>query len=571
MGARTRLAVVAAAGAIVTAAALSSATTPPSAHAMPNPHAVPAGYKRVVDDTGTISVAVPESWTYIDTAPDEFGDGARYPTISASPALGETMCSECSPMPQLPELHFWVEPYRESALEGYCGDPGAVPFDNGRFTGYRINDTGCDAAVDEVHAHHVSGALTAHLSFIYWSAGPRPDGIQPVGGMDNSRQTFDVILGSFDWTGSPIPDLGPSQPPPPTQGNLPPAIVDPSDSLYFYGEFWSVPRLGREPVRGSGCGSQGQIGDTIPDGLWAGFVTDLDVTGSGGAVGIDLLCIFFGESAQAVRDEGTANIINDEADYLVVNNATRVRSLPTPPSMVLRESFESADGSCTEATPGSFVEPGPRPDIQAWIRVHEGHVTWVLWGCGLGSGPSQPPSTGNLPPAFPDLNASPPSVWPYGEFWNVPQLGTEPVRGSGCGASGQIGATIPDGLWAGFISYDGPTDVFWIDLLCIFYGESAQAVIADGTANIVSREPDYLIVNNNEQRRRAPNNVQVVANSWLDDGGRCVEYGWTAAGPDQSHFAPAASMFDTQAWIRIHDGAVTWILWGCDTGWTPGG
>ncbi len=55
---------------------------------------------------------------------------------------------------------------------------------------------------------------------------------------------------------------------------LPPAVVDPRSPIWPYGPFWNVPQLGSEPVRGSGCGSQGQIGDVIPDGLWAGYVTN---------------------------------------------------------------------------------------------------------------------------------------------------------------------------------------------------------------------------------------------------------------------------------------------------------
>ena len=57
-------------------------------------------------------------------------------------------------------------------------------------------------------------------------------------------------------------------------GSPPPAVVDPGAPLWPYGPFWNVPQLGSEPVRGTGCGSQGQIGDVIPDGLWAGYVTN---------------------------------------------------------------------------------------------------------------------------------------------------------------------------------------------------------------------------------------------------------------------------------------------------------
>lgn len=361
--------------------------------------------------------------------------------------------------------------------------------------------------------------------------------------------------------------------PPPTDPNLPPAVVDPGESLYFYGGFEDVPKLGEEPVRGTNCGAGGQIGDVIPDGLWAGYVEALEFDAAGaGTVGIDLLCIFFGDSARAVAAEGTANILSHDPDYLIVNNNERVRTLPTAPSLVLRESVVSGDNSCVEASPGSFVEPGPRPDTQAWIRVAGGAVTWVLWGCGpFGAAPAE------LPPAFP-ISSLPEGqgLWPYGEYWNVPQLGTEPVRGSGCGASGQLGDTIPDGLWAGYVAYDQGGDVFWVDVLCIYAGATADAIRAEGTANIVSDEPDYLIVNNNERRRQVANNLHFTLSSVLLFDGRCLTgSGLGVLTPDDLRAMTNGQLYgdgntvpllypNLQAWIRIHEGAVTWIAWGCD-------
>lgn len=507
---------------------------------------VPDGYKRIVDDTGTISVAVPQSWA-VETTPRPF---EGFPEISAGPGRTPALCSECSQGWQLPVLRFFATPYEEVTTPGEdCHGGDVVAYDDGRFVGYRINNTGCDAVVDEVVAGHVDGALTAHLSFVYASVDA-----EPVLDRAEAEQVFDVILRTFDWTGTPYPDL-PDQPPP----------ASPVIPQWPYDEFHDVPQLGSEPVRGSGCGSQGQIGDTIPDGVWAGFATV-----NGGAVKIDVLCIFYGESAEAVRSEGSANIINDEPDYLVVNNSERVRVAPTAMGIELRDSVIMAPGECVAADDVYSDHSGnsPDPERQAWIHIHNGEVKWIVWGCSA-FGDAAP--SGNLPAALPDPNTAEGSVWPYGEFWNVPQLGTEPVRGSGCGGEGQIGDTIPDGLWAGYVAYDPDDDSFWIDLLCIYFGESAQAVLAEGTANVVSNEPDYLIVNNSDQRRQAPNNLRVVAGSWLNEEGRCVEGGRAWAASNEGHLTPEGLMYDTQAWIRVHDGAVTWILWGCDTGWTPGG
>ena len=154
--------------------------------------------------------------------------------------------------------------------------------------------------------------------------------------------------------------------------SLPPAVVDPRSPIWPYGPFWNVPQLGSEPVRGSGCGSQGQIGDVIPDGLWAGYVTKETTP----AVEIDLLCIFTGAAAQHVVSEGTATVVNDELDYLIVNNSTRTRSMPAAPGIALLDSVVS-DGECV----GGVVGPhNPDPPRQAWVRIDGGQVTWILWG-----------------------------------------------------------------------------------------------------------------------------------------------------------------------------------------------
>jgi hypothetical protein len=177
--------------------------------------------------------------------------------------------------------------------------------------------------------------------------------------------------------------------------------------------------------------------------------------------------------------------------------------------------------------------------------------------------------SGALPPAFGITE------FDLAEFWNVPQLGSEPVRGSGCGANGQLGDVIPDGLWAGYIDYDPTDDVFSIDVLCIYYGETADAVRAEGTANIVHDEPDYLIVNNSERRRQAANNLRAVLPFTLLADGRCLDFGQLIVEPSQLREMSPEQLYgdegyggllypQNQAWIRIDGGAVTWIAWGCD-------
>jgi hypothetical protein len=417
-----------------------------------------------------------------------------------------------------------------------------VPFESASFVGVRRNGVGCDMWVDEVLASEVSGALNIRVSMIY--AGPIGSE-QPVVPVEEAQALFDAMLQRIEWTGSPYPSA------PAT--DLPPARPsDPASSVWTYGPFWNAPQLGEEPVRGSGCGSQGEIGDVIPDGLWAGYVTNESTP----TISIDLLCIFTGPAAGQVISEGTANIVNNEPDYVVVNNNTRLRAAPAAPGIVLRDST-TVDGECVVSPTAAH---NPDPPRQAWVRIDAGQVTWILWGCGFPAR-SAAPEPANLPPAYPDYSDGVGSVWPYGSFRNVPQLGSEPVRGSGCGASGQLGPTIPDGLWAGFVTgYDATNNSLGIDVLCIFEGDTAQTVLTEGTViDVVNNEPDYLVINNSTQVRTMPSGLAAIILGEVASDGQCVE--GTHLSPEAvNEIAPRSAV---QAWIRIDGGVVTWIFYGC--------
>jgi hypothetical protein len=409
------------------------------------------------------------------------------------------------------------------------------PFDDGTLVGYRqLIEECCAGGPFEIVVANVRGSEAYTLNVLIDYGDTREAA---------EAALFDVILSTVE----PLSGAAPVAPPP----DLPPANPGSEAALWPYGAFWNVPRLGAEPVRGSGCGSQGQIGDVIPDGLWAGFVSGEGTP----TIGIDLLCIFSGASAEYVLGEGTANIINDNPEYVVVNNNPRVRTLPAAPGIVLRDSA-LVGGECVEAV---GVVHEPEPDRQAWIRVVDGAVSWILWGCGFPTGPADPqPSL--LPPAYPDYSDGVGSVWPFVQFWNVPQLGSEPSRGSGCGASGELGDTIPDGLWAGFVTgYDAANNTLGIDVLCIFAGDTAQAVLAEGTANIISADPEYLIVNNNTRVRTMPSGLAAIITGEVGPDGQCVE--GTHNSPEAVDLI--AGLTTKQAWIRIADGVVTWIFYGC--------
>jgi hypothetical protein len=173
-----------------------------------------------------------------------------------------------------------------------------------------------------------------------------------------------------------------------------------------------------------------------------------------------------------------------------------------------------------------------------------------------------------------------PGLWPYGDFHDVPQLGAEPVRGSGCGADGSIGEVIPDGLWAGTLGYVPNDDPWEINLVCVYFGEEAQRIISTGTANVVdAADPDYVVVDNNPRTRAAPNRAEAIETSFADvrTDGRCLGPGASAGrSPGDDHVVFAPGQFELwystthQAWVRIDGGAVTWIRFGCDSELWPG-
>ena len=355
--------------------------------------ASPEGFIRVTDDTGTISVAVPESWD-VRTGRFNVGhDGVGFPAIEASTAFDPPACDECSEAPHLPNFRVFASPYRPAETTSGCaGDGNALPFDNGAFVGHRMNGVGCDAAVDEVVASEIGGNLNISVAMVYSSVDMTPD-------LDaaESAPIFEVMLDSIAWTGSPYP-AGPTEP-----------VVFP------YATFGDVPRLGNEPVRGTGCGADGSIGDVIPDGIWAGFV---DVPAPGERLSVDLLCIFTPESAPGVLAGGTATILvpnggtEPDVNYLVVNNNERERSVPASPAIEYRDAIFDGD-QCVE---GSLLSDIDHTGYQAWINIEGGAATWVIWGCDwFGSGDA--PTAGDAPtpapaPTPPPAPTAPPATAP---------------------------------------------------------------------------------------------------------------------------------------------------------------
>ena len=157
------------------------------------------------------------------------------------------------------------------------------------------------------------------------------------------------------------------------------------------------------------------------------------------------------------------------------------------------------------------------------------------------------------------------TLWPFGSVYDVPQYGSEPVRGSGCGADGSIGEMIPDGLWAGYL-YPGDSGRIEMDLACVYFGQTAEDVVAGGGKVVLEHGPDFVVVNNNP-RTRALNDagsVMFLTEVYDDHSCRVVdyhEYMYPGFGAD---LVPGVF-----AWVRVDNGDITWITYDCGSGANP--
>ena len=111
--------------------------------------AVPAGFVQLVDDSQTISMVVPNTWTDIDTTPFVNDDGTQAPKIEAATNIQAFRDTFDAPGAVLAEIPFTLDPtafITESGLDaGLCTSNVIEPFNNGPFTGNIGRWTGCGA------------------------------------------------------------------------------------------------------------------------------------------------------------------------------------------------------------------------------------------------------------------------------------------------------------------------------------------------------------------------------------------------------------------------------------------
>lgn len=168
--------------------------TPPSSPATAGDgFFMPADWTAIVDDTNTISVAVPDAWVDIDTAPDSNPDGTLAPRIGAATNLDvftETF--------DAPGVLFRAVPYTanneaamtESDRTAGCRHRHLRPYDDGAFVGLRAVWSSCGAT--GAPERHLIVASPASHSFTF---------IVEITTIDEDETaTLDSIVRSFNFT-----------------------------------------------------------------------------------------------------------------------------------------------------------------------------------------------------------------------------------------------------------------------------------------------------------------------------------------------------------------------------------
>lgn len=178
-------------------------TTPPPAT---GEFVLPADWTTLVDDTNTISVAVPNTWTDTDTAPDSNPDGTLAPRIGAATDLDifiETF--------DAPGVLFRAVPYTgdnqgemtQSGLTSGCRRKVVQPYDDGAFVGLRGVWSSC-GSTGAPQWHQIVASPASHsFTFIVQ--------IQITG--DQELAELENVVRSFNFTPEGGAAAGPVLPP----------------------------------------------------------------------------------------------------------------------------------------------------------------------------------------------------------------------------------------------------------------------------------------------------------------------------------------------------------------------
>ena len=237
---------------------------------------------------------------------------------------------------------------------------------------------------------------------------------------------------------------------------------------------------------------------------------------------------------------------------------TVVRRLPTCTLFVMLAVLVScstphmlSDGTLPPLQSGPFSAPPTTPAPTTITATAT--TTTALAGL---PGSTLPPSAGEW------------GGWPY---YEVPQLGSESVRGTGCGSTGGIPEIIPDGVWNVLVGDGSGSDAFFtssritVDMRCIYSGVGGQQLWNAACATALqtdacqSQSPDWYIVNANGRLRTMP----VAAD---------LHYGVGAIGTSPCPNAPSdrtatdAPWRSMDSWIVVAAGQVRSVVTACPAG-----
>jgi hypothetical protein len=157
-------------------------------------------------------------------------------------------------------------------------------------------------------------------------------------------------------------------------------------------DYYGVPQLGAESVRGTGCGSNGALGEVIPDGIWNVIVGD--GTGSSSAwtasrIQLDVRCVYTGASGQQLWNAAcAANPESDDCtmaspDWYVVNANSRRRTMPVAPTVQYGVGGLGTS-PCAPVTLDRSSPDAPWRFMDSWVVIDHGTVTAVIAACPAG-------------------------------------------------------------------------------------------------------------------------------------------------------------------------------------------
>jgi hypothetical protein len=172
-----------------------------------------------------------------------------------------------------------------------------------------------------------------------------------------------------------VPDA--SAPSPTTAPTTAPGAPVPTGLWTFDGDWLdAVPQLGTEPVRGSGCGADGSIGDVIPDGWWFGLVRSSD----GAQFGFTLGCAYYGESALPHLEQCDPDVCVWTESLMPVFPADRIWNVPTRLDIV--KELTAACAANAAELEQQFLSDGL--NLYSWIHVTAGQADYVRYACPMG-------------------------------------------------------------------------------------------------------------------------------------------------------------------------------------------